>query len=350
MEDILTALKHLDQPDLFKVIKSALADAEKKAKSSKPGKEKKEKKTGSAPKGKVPDQLKKPRAWVDFTLKHAIENGWEEFTITQKKKDKDTAQVTEEEIVMPPSQKNDDGAWVYEGSITDKTPKGRQIIHKEAMSLSKQRKQTAHHTYAQFDLAYVPEDDDDNKSQVSLLSSKTVVRKTVAEKEAERDAKNAQKEALKLAQKAQKDADKEHKKALKLAEKEADKALKLAEKEAKKHTTLKIPKNPLAPTHHTNTLHSDPLPSIHTQHILPNTSVKLVKKQAPKKQEDNDIIIPDDGCAHPWTFKGKHYLRTHDNCVWVRKSDNSMGPWAGMYDHLADKIDDSVEEPLMEDD
>ena len=74
--------------------------------------------------------------------------------------------------------------------------------------------------------------------------------------------------------------------------------------------------------------------------------MKLVKKVEPKVEE----VIPDDGCAHPWTFKGKKYMRTADNCVWVMKSDGSMGAWAGVYDPVVDKIDDSVEEPVLEED
>jgi hypothetical protein len=75
---------------------------------------------------------------VDFTLKHALENGWESFTVYQTKKDKDTGEKVEEEIEMPGSVLHD-GAHVYEDSVDREDSRGPQLIHKDAMSLSKQR-------------------------------------------------------------------------------------------------------------------------------------------------------------------------------------------------------------------
>jgi hypothetical protein len=190
------------------------------------------------PKGAIPPQLKKPRAWVEYTLKDALENGWESFTVVQKKKDKETNTITEEQIEMPASILHN-GAHIYKDSISEKTPEGKQLIHKEAMSLSKQRKESSHATYAEFEAQYVDETTDDDKSVASSTSSKKiVVKKTAAEKEAEAAAKKAEKEAEKEAKKAEKEAEKAAKKAEKDAEKEAKKAEKVVTPVAKPVTPV----------------------------------------------------------------------------------------------------------------
>ena len=245
-DTVVTAIKTFESSDLFKLLKIVSAEIEKKsvalqkqvvASQKVATKATATKKTGSMPKGSIPPQLKKPRAWVEFTLKDALENGWESFTVVQKKKDKETNTVTEEQIEMPGSMLHD-GTHVYKDSVNEKTPSGKQLIHKEAMSLSKQRKEADHATYTKFEAEYVDESTDDEKSVASSTSSKKiVVKKTVAEKEAEAAAKKAEKDAEAAAKKAEKDAEKEAKKAEKDAEKVAKKAEKdmvKQEKEAKK--------------------------------------------------------------------------------------------------------------------
>jgi hypothetical protein len=232
VDSILASIKSFETADLFKLMKVALSEAEKKSKQTKAATAvtAAAKKTGSMPKGTVPPQLKKPRAWVEYTLKHAQENGWEAFTIIQKKKDNDI--VIEEQIEMPASVLHN-GTHIYKDSITEKNPNGRQIIHKDAMSLSKQRKDAAHPSYAEFEAQYVDESSDDDKSEAKSMTSgsesdttskKIVVKKTVAEKEAEKAAKKAEKEAEKAAKKAEKEAEK--------AAKEAEKEVKNAAKKS----------------------------------------------------------------------------------------------------------------------
>ena len=232
VDEILSSLKSFETTELFKLIKAATTEAEKKSKTPKTAtKTTTAKKAGSMPKGAIPPQLKKPRAWVEFTLNHALENGWEAFTVVQKKKVRGEGgqDVTLEEQIEMPASELHDGAYVFEGSVTEKTPQGRQLIHKEAMSLSKQRKDASHSTYAEFEAQYVDETSDDESVTSSTSSQKKiVVKKTAAEKEAEAEAKRAEKEAEKEAKKAEKEAEKEAKK----AEKEAEKAAKKAEKEA----------------------------------------------------------------------------------------------------------------------
>jgi hypothetical protein len=293
------------------------------------------------PKGAVPPQLKKPRAWVEFTLKHALENGWESFTILQKRKDKETNTVIEEQIEMPGSMLHE-GAHIYEDSINDEHPQGRQLIHKDAMSLSKQRKESGHPTYAEFEASYVDESSDDDKSTTSSTTSKIVVKKTAAEKEAEAVAKKAAKEAEKEAKKAEKEAEK----AAKKAEKEAAAAEKKAEKEAEKEAK-KAEKKPATKTVvPAAAVKKTAAPAAPVKKVAEAAPVPVKKaKPAPKVDE-----IPKDGMVHSWKFNGKDYLRNFEGETWTVGTDGGVGDWAGLYNATTNKLDTSVPEPVFEDD
>jgi hypothetical protein len=360
MEAVLATLKSLETADLFKVMKQALAAAEKRSTGASPkGKAAATaKKAGSMPKGVVPPQLRKPRAWVDFTLAHALENGWESFTVFQTKKDKESGEKIEEEIEMPASILHD-GAHVYEGSVTDKTPAGKQLIHKDAMSLSKQRwapkekKGTHPELYEEFETAYI-EEEVDVPEAASVASSKVVVKMTAAEKAAAAEAKKAEKEAEKLAKKAEKEAEKAAKKAekdaekeAKKAEKEAEKAAKKAEKEAAKKPSVKSPVPAAAVKKAATSVVKAPVKAAAAAVATP---VKApVKKAIPAILKKEEWSCPADGMVHPWPYKGKQYLRNSDNEVWIRGADGGCGEWQGVYLPAEDRIDDSVPEPAFED-
>jgi vacuolar-type H+-ATPase subunit H len=356
VEEVLAALKGLEAPELFKVMKQALAEAEKRSKSSASPKKAPAKKAGSMPKGVVPPQLRKPRAWVDFTLKHALEHGWEAFTVYQTKKDKTTGEKVEEEIEMPASELLN-GAHIYKDSVDEKHPNGKQLIHKDAMSLSKQRwapkeKMGTHHAlYLEFETSYVVEADADSDSaaEPSAVSKTVVVRKTAAEKAAEAEAKKAAKEAEKAAKKAEKDAEKEAKKAEKEAEKEAKKAAAAAEKEAKK-TAKAVP---AAAVKKAVVTAAKPAAAPKPVAVVkPATAVKpaAVPKPAAKPAAKAAAwSCPADGMVHPWSYKGKQYLRNSDNEVWLKGEDGGCGEWQGMYRAEGDLIDDSVPEPVFDD-
>ena len=342
LSEFAAAAHSMELTDLLKLIKSCVAEAEKKAKHIPTASKGATKKAGSMPKGAVPPQLKKPRAWVEFTLKHALENGWESFTIHQSHKDKDTGEKVEEEIEMPASALHN-GAYVYEDSVGEAHPEGRQIIHKEAMSLSKQRKEANHATYAEFEAQYVPEVSEDEKSVASSTASskKSVVKKTAAEKEAEKVAKKAEKEAAAAAKKAEKEEEKERKKQEKEADKAAAKAAKEEEKEAKK-TEKKPATKSVVPAK------AVAKPAAATK-AVPKAEEKPAaakKKPAAVKAED---AIPDDGMVHPWTYNGKKYLRNAQGETWTVGADGGMGVWAGLYNAATDKLDAKAAEPSFED-
>jgi hypothetical protein len=344
----LTAAAHgMELTDLLKLIKSCVMEAEKKAKHLPTAAKGAAKKTGSMPKGAVPPQLKKPRAWVEFTLKHALENGWESFTIHQSHKDKDTGEKVEEEIEMPASVLHN-GAYVYKDSVDETHPEGRQIIHKEAMSLSKQRKEANHPTYAEFEAQYVPEVSEDEKSVATSTASskKSIVKKTSAEKEAEKAAKRAEKEAAAAAKRAEKEEEKAAKKAEKEAEKAAAKAAKEAEKEAKK-TEKKPATKAVVPAKAV----AKPVAAATPPAKKPAATEEKPAPSAPKKKPATkaEDAIPDDGMVHPWTYNGKKYLRNAQGETWTVGADGGMGVWAGLYNAATDKLDTKAAEPTFDD-
>ena len=353
MEEVISSLKTFEPAELFKLLKAVATEVEKKSKQTKTTtKASTSKKSGSMPKGAVPPQLKKPRAWVEFTLKDALENGWESFTVMQKKKDKETNTITEEQIEMPGSTLHN-GAHIYEDSVTEKTPEGRQLIHKEAMSLSKQRKEAGHATYAVFEAQYVDETSDDDKSVVSSTSSKRIViKKTAAEKEAEAEAKRAAKEAEKAAAKEAKEAEKAAAKEAKEAEKAAAKEAKEAEKEAKKTEKKPVVKAPVPAAAVKKTTvaakAAEPVTPLAQQKKAAEPVAPVAPKKKPAAQKVEEV--PNDGMVHPCTIKGKKYLRNADGETWTVGADGGVGEWAGMYDAKADKLDTSAAEPVFEDD
>ena len=361
VEAVLASLKTLETADLFKVLKQALAAAEKRSTAAAPrGKAAAAaKKAGSMPKGVVPPQLRKPRAWVDFTLHHALENGWESFTVFQTKKDKETGEKIDEEIEMSASVLHE-GAHVYNGSVTEKTPAGKQLIHKDAMSLSKQRwapkdkKGTHPELYAEFEASYV-EEEVDVPEAASVASSKVVVKMTSAEKTAAAEAKKAEKTALAAAKKeakaletAAKKAEREAEKEAKKAEREAEKAAKKAEKEAAKKPSAKAPVPAAAIKKAAPAKVPAKVPASAAVAAPVKAPVKKapVAAVAPKKEEWS---CPADGMVHPWPYKGKQYLRNADGEVWLKGADGGCGEWQGVYLAAEGRIDDSVAEPLFED-
>ena len=330
--EMMNSLKSLDSTELFKLVKAAATEAEKKSKPTKAStKSSSKKKTGAMPKGKIPPQLMKPRKWVEYTLADALANGWESFTISQTHKDKATGEKVTEEIEMPASTLHN-GAHIFEDSITEKTPDGRQLIHKEAMSLSKQRKESGHPTYAAFEAQYVPDESesDDAKSEADSTSSKVVVKKTAAEKEAEKLAAKQAKELEKAAAKEAKELEKAAKKAEKEAEKAALAKLK-ATKDASKPAAKTVPKAAIKP-------------AAAVKPATPAATAAPVKKPSVKAAD-----VPNDGMVHPWTYNKKQYLRNFEGETWTVGPDGGVGDWAGLYDAKTNKLDTTAPEPVFED-
>jgi hypothetical protein len=327
-EYVMSLIKNLDAVDLAKLMKAVIVEIEKRVKNTKPTKS--VKKAGSMPKGVVPPQLKKPRAWVDFTLKDAQKNGWESFTVHQTKKDKVTGEKIEEEIEMPASIEVD-GRHIFPDSVDEKNPQGKTLIHKDAMSLSKQRwapktsEGTHEELYEEFLAQYDEEESEESSDQGSdSESEKAVVRVTAADKATEK----AKKEAEKEAKKAEKEAEKEEKKRLK----EEEKAAKAAEKEAEKAAKLAAKK---------------PAEKKAAAAKSVTAATPAVKGKAATAAAT--WSCPADGAMHRWVFNGENMLRNSDNEVWKANAKGGLGKWMGIFDPKTGIFDDEVEEPQFDD-
>jgi hypothetical protein len=326
LEAVLAALKQFEAADLFKVIKTATQEAEKRVKGSKVKKE-------DGPKKPTPSQLQKPTAWVRFTLKHAQEHGWEEFIISNKK--------SGEEILMPASEEKD-GKQVY--------PNGKEMILTHAMSLSKQRwapkaKEGTHEElYAEFleefEAAAV---EAPVEEAPEWLVPPTIVRKTAEEKAAEMEAKKAEIEAKKAEKKEEREKAKEEAKAAKEAEKATAKATKEAAKVPK--AAVKVVVKPAAKA---------PAKEAPKATGKEEAKAPIAEKKTPGKKPLTGTATaavwscPADGAVHPWNYKGTKYLRNSDHQVWLEDAEGGCGDWCGVFLIDENRIDDSVEEPDFE--
>jgi len=323
IQNITESFKGLSVEELLTIIAVATAEAKKSAKAvSKAPKEAKEKK-GSMPKGSVPPQLVKPRAWVNFTLDHANTYGWESFEVKGQ---------TE----PMPSSVLVDGKPVFEAT-------GKPMNNKQAMSLSKVRwdrkagKGTREDLYKEFEaspalaaalaapkeVSAAPEESAAPAESASAACSVSEVEVELAPPEVKKSAldknreKKAEKEAAALKKAQEKETEKLRKEAEKLAAKEAKKA-------EKKPT---VPKK---------------------------AAEKVAEKPAEKAEVVPAFDHEDDGFAHPWDFKGKKFLRDFAGNMWHRIDDAvtgeaTNGGWAGKFDPATNSIDDSAEEPELED-
>jgi len=343
---LIAQVKSLDSSDLFKLMKTMLVEAEKKSKSiGKPVKAAKAvaKKSGSQPKGVVPTQLRLPKAWVSFVKEYCTENGWDSFVVSTTKKDKVTGEKITEVITHPASELHE-GVYVFEGSVTAAQPKGKTLIPKDAMSLSKQmwsaKEKTGTHeaVYNEFLASYT-----DTIAEVKVEAEveaqpvkAVVVRKTAAEKELEAaEKKNAvakeklEKAQLKAAEKQKKDNEKA---AAKQRKEEAKKQKEASPKSAKPVKAAK-PATEATPVKEVKEVKVPAAPK---------------KPAAAKKVIEKAWTCPADGAVYPWTFKGAKYVRNSDNQVWEAENETDAGDWAGVYDPATDSIDDSAEEPLFD--
>jgi hypothetical protein len=331
VDDLIAQMKLLSQPDLFKVMKQLTATLEKASKdAAKPTKAKKASKKVANP-NKSYDQLKKPRAWVNFVLQDALQNGWPAFSITQSKKDKDSGDKIEEITDMPESECVD-GVYYYKGSVDPTTGKGKPMITKHAMSLSKiywsnkDKTGTRKDLYDAFEEQYV--NDSGNESAAASESEsqdekqKTiVVRKTASQKSREAEekkaAKLAEKEAAKLA---------------KEAEKAAAKAAKEAEKAAKPAAKPKAAA-PAAPA---------PAPAAAAEVAAPKK--KTVAAKAKQTKPVDNWVAPDEDGFHDWTWEGKLYFRNHLNHIFTNVNGEAK-EWVGLWIPAELRFDTTAQMP-----
>ncbi len=348
VEFVLASLKGMRASEMMKIVKAVTAQLDKKIKSEEKHSEKLSLKAakGNPRKGFRPPQLRKNVAWVEFVLKDALKNGWPSFTVPDG----------DDEIQMPKSVFHD-GAHIYEDSISADTPDGRQIIRKEAMSLSKMYKTANHDLVATFEREYaqlpVPEEEK-KSSEPEEPKPKRVM--SLAEKEAERARVKAEKAEKLKEEKAAAKAEKDRLKAEKKAQSDAIKAKAKAAADAAK-AAVSIPKKAVkkstAPvkadgvsiqlsssSSSSSTKSATPLPTVAAMPKL-TLPKRAVTPAAPAVVAWS---CPNDGGVYPWPFKGRNYLRNFDNEVWVA-NNGSLGKWVGVFKPETNAIDTTVPEP-----
>ena len=353
IEQLTQQFKEMDVADLFKALKAGLTVAQSKATSKKA-------KAGSMPKGACPPQLKLNNAWVAHVKDFVNQNGWEAFSVPTTMTDKETGVKTVVVEELPASILHD-GAYIFEGSVTEKTPQGVQVSHKHAMTLSKQWKEgkTTAHLYEAFVEAFDPEESD--VESVASVESVTVVRTTMAEKMAAKAVKEAEAKAAKEAKEAEKAEAKRVKeakeaaaaevKAQKALEAEAAKAEKLrAAAEAESLKAAKVPKAAIVKAAPKAASASVPVKAKATivKAVVKAATIVKAAPVAPVAAV-KAWSCEDDGNAHSWPYNGKLYARNFTNDVWECDAAGNVTTWAGAYLPAEDRIDETAPEPTYAD-
>ena len=361
IEEIIQEICGLPTDLLGRISKQAVDEMGRRAKMSTKSK-KAPKKTGSMPKGRVPDQLRKPREWVNHVKADAIANGWPSYTMHQARKNKETGEKEEEEIEMPASEQNAEGAHVFEGSITEKLPKGRAFTHKDAMSLSavywkvKTQKGTRQDLYEEFDASYPA---DDTVSEASDSSEKVVVRMTAAEKETQKAEKAAAAAVEKERKKQEKLDEKER-----LKQEKANAAIASGKQEAKSTPVKKVVKKSASAATSSATASAEiDADSISLSPVaasaaasseipaatpVKKTAAKPAKPAAPKKVKKEEWTCETDNLVHSWEEDGVKYLRNYAGQVWM-DDEGQLGEWAGQWNKEKKFLDTDAPAPVFED-
>jgi hypothetical protein len=222
-----------------------------------------------------------------------------------------------------------DGVYYYKGSVDPTTGKGKPMITKHAMSLSKiywsnkDKSGTRKELYDAFEEQYV--NDSGNESAAASESESQdekkpiVVRKTASQKSREAEEKKAAKLAEKDAAKAVKEAEKAAAKAAKEAAKPAPKAKAAAAAPAAPEAAAA----PVAPA-------------------APAAAPK--KKTVAKKKTVDNWVAPDEDGFHDWTWEGKLYFRNHLNHIFTNVNGEAK-EWVGLWIPAELRFDTTAQMP-----
>ena len=286
-------------------------------------KQSKPKKDSSAPKGETPVQVSEWNTKVQETLVDMKTNGWQAH---------DTVKGTP----IPASTVSTDGANVFSDS-------GRLPTYKDAMSLASFVKSgrssvgTASPVQtAQVPLQQVPPLTMSMTAVDTLFSSLTGVSilPTASIVAVDVSASKAAKEAEKATAKAAKEKAASEAKAAKEAEKATAKAAKEEDKLAK--AVAKAKKD------------EEKAQKLAAKAGISVATAVPTATAAPVAEAKTIVTEVEMGELTPWVFRGQTYIRTTMNECWVAGEDGSLGRWAGIYDPVLDKIDETAEEPQLE--
>ena len=299
-------------------------------------------------KGAVPPQLQKNKEWVEFVFAVAQERGWEAFEA------KDGVNTIECEA----SVDTEEGPRFEDGS---------EINMKLAMSLAKHLKDNSSELWDLFSADY---EEANPKEEVAAaaaapvrrtrqqISEEAAAKRLVKEAEmAERKRVREEAAATKAAAKEIADAEKEAKKAAKEAEKEAkesSKAAKLPSASAANNvarlvaqlTSKKTKEEPVAAV---AAVAAEEAVEV-VEPVVAAPKVSNAMRMAALLAKSAKWTPPKKGVFKALTLGGKKYLANHLCQAWeAGENDGEMGEWAGLYIVAENRIDDSAEEPMEED-
>ena len=321
IQTIQETMNEFSLEELLTIIATATVAAKKKAKIvEKAPKEAKEKK-GSMPKGELPPQLQKPFAWVDYTLKHANENGWTSYTVKGQEEKAEASELR-------------DGVHVFPST-------GKPLNRKQAMSLSKhywsakEEKGENQALYEAFDAQHVPSprkvvvEESDDEAASACSSAEAMAPKPKKEKAAPKPKKT--------------EAEKEAEKEAKLAAKEADKEAKKAEKKTAKKAAPKAEAtvSPMAAS-------SPAVAAAAVEEVGLEAPKKKSKKPATEAVVDTWVPKTTDGKVYPRTIGGVAYFSNHLDQLWAKDADGGVGEWAGEFLVSENRIDATKPDPFEE--
>ena len=320
IQNIQETMNEFSLEELLTIIATATVAAKKKAKIvEKAPKEAKEKK-GSMPKGELPPQLQKPFAWVDYTLKHANENGWTSYKVKGQEEMAEASELREGVHVFPST--------------------GKPLNRKQAMSLSKhywsakEEKGENQALYEAFDAQHVPSprkvvvEESDDEAASACSSAEAMAPKPKKEKAAPKPKKTE----------VEKEAEKEAKLAAKEAKKEADK---LAKKAAKKAPAAASPMAASSPA-----VAASPVAAV--EEVGLEAPKKKSKKPATETVIDTWVPKTTDGKVYPRTIGGVAYFSNHLHQLWAKDADGGVGDWAGEFLVSENRIDATKPDPFEE--
>ena len=395
LEEMLKYLSELEATEIMEIVEKANGILKKKWKQIQPTESKLKKM--NKPKKPASKALKRNQAWIPFVLKHAMENGWESFTIQQTTKDKNTGEATTEVVKRSGSILNtidytfDDVKTkekVKPAFIFEDTQK--HLIFKEAMSLSAkwryadEKKTVPSDLFSQFLAEYDEPEEEDVSEPVEVDSAPKVMHITAAEKEAEKERKQREKDEEKEqtglereVEKERKQREKEEEKEQKRLEREAEKEEKRREKEEKEQedrkkkvekekpakasppakkvviakkvgttpATSSAPAPTPAPTPAKAATASSTTASTPTAKPAAKAVVKAAKP-APKNIPAKPVFdIPADGYAHEWVFEGKTYMANSDREIWTCNAAGEAEYWVGIFLPEENRIDTNAPVP-----
>lgn len=292
--------------------------------------------------GVRPPQLSKSTNWTDYVEAFARENGWEPFTMQEKKKNKLTGEVVTEVVEMTCSEMGPNGVHVFVG-MRLKNGDPKTFNKKEAMSLAKKLKEEDAPLYQQ----YLTE------SKAEAPAAKAVskrVTKSAEQIEEERVAKLEAEAEAKAEKKRVADEAKAEKKRLAEEKKAEEKAAKAAAAKPVVPKTLTVMvKRPVTPP---------PAAAAAAVAAAPAAAVAAAPAPAKKSAKPAAVVVKsakpakaakaapvwvapkDDGVCSPWLINGIEYWRDKKNGLFDGEQE-----WAGLYIEAEDRIDATVAEP-----